>query len=136
MTNLTTFFEQYPQYKDSYEKMKGGIVNMDVSGWTKASGSFLKPDDVKKNPNAIFIMRDEGVFQKSEKFGNEQFLLTGEFNGEEKIFNCSKTNTRAIEKALGSDTKKWLGRSLTFELYKTKTSDGKLVDALNIKEVR
>ena len=45
-------------------------------------------------------------------------------------------NARAIEKVLGSDSKKWIGHILTFDLYRTKTSDGKLVDAINIKEVK
>ena len=134
------FLEHFPDYKDKITStilMKGGnAIKMDVTNWTKAAGSYLKPEDVKKNPNASFIIRDEGQFQKSEKFGNEQFLISGEYAGEEKIFTCSKTNARAIEKVLGSDSKKWIGHSITFELYKTKTSDGKLVDALNVSTVK
>jgi len=108
----------------------------DVSNWTKASGSFLKPDDIKKTPAGMFTIRDEGIFSKSEKFGTEQFHLGGEFGGEEKIFNCSKTNARLIEKTLGKDSKLWIGHMLSFDLYKTKTSDGKLVDALNVASVK
>lgn len=137
--SLETFFLKYPQYKMKYETqtiLKGGYNKMDVSNWTKASGSFLKPEDVKKNPAGVFIITDEGQFVKSEKFGTEQFHLGGEFAGQEKTFTCSKTNARAIEKVLGTDTKKWIGHQLSFEMYKTKTSDGKLVDALNVKEVK
>lgn len=135
--NLKLFLERYPEYTEKISiLMKGGHKHMDVTNWTKAAGSFLKPEDVKKNPNASFVIRDEGQFQKSEKFGNDQFLISGEYSGEEKIFTCSKTNARTIEKILGSDSKKWIGHSVTFELYKTKTSDGKLVDALNVATVK
>jgi hypothetical protein len=117
--------------------MKGGIHTLaDISNWTKASGSFLKPDDIKKMPASSFIIKNEGEFSKSEKFGTEQFHIAGDFAGEDKIFNCSKTNARVIEKSLGKDSKQWIGHSLSFDLYKTKTSDGKLVDALNVASVK
>ena len=109
---------------------------MDVSTYTKAAGSFLKADDIKKNPSAPFIITDEGEMVTSEKFGTERLHLTGQFDAVDKTFDCSKTNARVIEKVLGVDSKKWIGHQLFFETYKTKTSDGQLVDALNVKEVK
>jgi hypothetical protein len=109
---------------------------MDTSTYTKQTGTFLKADDIKKHPEAIFVILDEGEIVKSEKFGNERLHLSGEFNKEEKTLDCSKTNARAIEKVLGPESKKWIGKSLLLEVYKTKTSEGKLVDAINVKEVR
>lgn len=135
--SINSFLNKNPEYKDRFIIIKKKEVNnLDMSNWTKGSGNFLKPDDIKKTPAGVFIIRDEGTFTKSEKFGTEQFHIMGEFATEEKIFNASKTNCRTIEKALGTDSKKWIGHSLSFELYKTKTSDGKLVDALNVKEVK
>jgi hypothetical protein len=120
----------------SYERMKGGIGKMDISSWTKSSGLFLKAEDIKKNPQGVFVITDEGQMVKSEKFGTEQFHLSGEFAGEEKTLTLSKTNGRTVEKALGTDTKKWIGHSLSFDLYRVKTSDGKMVDAINVALVK
>lgn len=83
-----------------------------------------------------FTILHEGEFVKSEKFGNERLHISGEFNGTERTFDCSKTNAREITKKLSEDMKKWIGRQVFFETYKTKTSDGKMVDALNIINVK
>jgi hypothetical protein len=112
------------------------VKKIDISNWTKSSGLFLKADDIKKNPQALFVITDEGQMVKSEKFGTEQFHLSGEFAGEEKTLTLSKTNGRTVEKALGTDTKKWIGHSLSFDLYRVKTSDGKMVDAINVALVK
>jgi hypothetical protein len=109
---------------------------MEIKNYVKSSGSFLKASDIQKNPAALFFILSEGIMVKSEKFGNERLHLEGEYAKEEKIFDCSRTNARTIAKALGEDTKKWIGHQLILELYKTKTSDGKLVEAINIKEVK
>ena len=56
---------------------------------------------------------------------------------QERTFDCSKTNARTIEEKLGTaDTSKWIGKHLVFETYKTKTSEGKLTDAVNVKEIK
>ena len=108
---------------------------MDVTKYTKQVGMFLKASDVKDNPKAVFIILSEGEMVTSEKFGNERLHLAGEFAEEPKLFDCSKTNARFIETKLGTDTKKWVGKALLLETYKTKTSDGKMTEALNVKEV-
>jgi len=109
---------------------------MDIKNYTKQSNSFLKADDISKNPKAVFIITGEGQEVTSEKFGTTRIHLEGEFNREVKTFDVSKTNARFIENKFGSDTKNWIGKILTLEIYKTKTSDGKLVDAINVKEAR
>ena len=108
---------------------------MDIQKYTKQTGQFLKAQEVKDNPKAVFVILSEGVMVTSEKFGNERLHIEGEFASEPKVFDCSKTNARVIEAKLSGDTKKWIGKALVLEVYKTKTSDGKLVDALNVKEV-
>jgi len=105
---------------------------MDISNYTKATGNYLKAEDVKKNPTATFVITTEGLMQKSEKFGNERLHLEGQYAKEDKIFDCSKTNARFIQLALGLNTKQWIGRQLKLETYKTKTSDGKMVEAINV----
>jgi flagellar hook assembly protein FlgD len=109
---------------------------MDISTWTKKSNSFLKAEDIKKSPQGVFVITDEGQMVKSEKFGTEQFHISGEFAGEEKTLTLSKTNGRTVEKTLGTDTQKWIGHSLSFDLYRVKTSDGKMVDAINVASVK
>lgn len=131
--------ETMKQYIEStfQKQMKGGKSKMDISEYTKATGSFLKAEDVMAKPEAQFVITEgvELIPAEKSKFGNERLHLYGEYDKEIKTFDCSKTNARAIAKELGSDTEKWIGARLKLELYKTKTSDGNLVDALNIKQV-
>jgi hypothetical protein len=109
---------------------------MDVAQYTKQQGTFLKAEEVSKNPNAVWIITEEGSMVVSEKFGNERLHLPIKNGDEERIFDCSKTNARFIEDKLKvSDTKKWIGKQLVLETYKTKTSDGKLVEAINVKSI-
>jgi len=109
---------------------------MDVSSYTKQQGSFLKAEDVNADQNALWEIIGEGDLVKSEKFDVVRLHLPVKNGDIEKIFDCSKTNARVIEEAVGSsDTKQWIGKLLVLETYKTKTSDGKLVDAINVKKV-
>lgn len=119
------------------QQLKGGIKQkMEIKDYVKATGSFLKAEDIIKHPTASFVIHSEGFMNTSEKFGTERLHIEGNFNNEQKIFDCSKTNARVISSKLGEDTKNWIGKILTLETYKTKTSDGKLVDAINVKEVK
>lgn len=109
---------------------------MDISNYTKKTGAFLKAADVMKTPSAPFNITEEAKPKKSEKFGVDRLQIVGEFNGAETTFDCSKTNARIIESALGPDTFKWIGHQLFFEVYKTKTTAGAMTDALNVKSVK
>jgi hypothetical protein len=111
---------------------------MEISEYTKASGTYLKGSEVAKIPNAEFVITSEFKLvdkeykgQKSEKLSGE-----GEMAGKAYILELSKTNSRTVEKTLGSDTKKWIGCILVLETYKTKTTDGALTDAINVKSVK
>jgi hypothetical protein len=107
---------------------------MDIGNFTKPTGNFLSATDVKLRPTIPFVITGEATLVKNEKFSTEKLRVEGQFNIEDKIVDLSKTNARFIEKILGSDTKKWIGHSIHFEVYKTKTSDGKMVDALNVNK--
>lgn len=109
--------------------------NMDLKDFVKSGGLFLKAEDILANPNAKFVIKDEGEVVLN-KFGNSRLHLTGEFNGEQRVFDCGKTNADKIVQVLGAESKNWIGRVIVFQTYRTKTSDGKLVDALDIKEVK
>lgn len=122
--------------KNNKTKLKGGNEKMEIGEYTKQSGAFLKAQDVNDNPEAVFMITSEGEMVKSDKFDVIRLHLEGEFNKEPKIFDCSKTNARFIQETLGEDTKKWVGKGLMLETYKTKTSDGKLVEAINVKGVK
>lgn len=120
----------------SIEYAKEVKSKMDVTEYTKQQGSFLKADDVKNNPDARWEITEEGIFKTSERFGNQRLHLPVKNGDKAFIFDCSKTNARFITEQIGSDTKNWIGKLLTLETYKTKTSDGKLVNAINVKEVK
>jgi len=111
---------------------------MKITDFVKPQGSFLKAEEVIKNPNAQFVIVCEPLVVENEFKGKKQNRLhvEGEFNKEPKIFDMSKTNARACAKILGDETAKWIGHILVLETYRTKTSDGKLTDAINIKEVK
>jgi len=109
---------------------------MEIQEYTKPKGTFLKAEDVKAKPEEVFKITGEAKTEINEKFGNERCYIPGEFAGEEKIFDCSRTNARKIVESLTTETTKWVGAEIVLEVYKTKTSDGNLVDAINVKEIR
>lgn len=110
---------------------------MDISNFTKATGLYLKAEEVIKNPTAIFVITTEAELVDKEYKGqkSQKLQVEGEFNQQPRILELSKTNARLVEQALGSDTAKWVGHKLVLETYKTKTTEGKLTDAINIKSV-
>jgi hypothetical protein len=107
-----------------------------IDKFTEQKAMFLKATDVITHPTDTFKIMSEAIIIKSEKFGNERLHIPGNFGKDEKIFDCSKTNARIIQDALGPDTVKWIGAELSFETFKTRTSDGKMVDAINVKQVK
>jgi hypothetical protein len=109
---------------------------MDISQYTKQQGQFLKASDVTAHPNVVFIMTGDAEFKTSEKFGNERLHVGVTLGEQEFVFDMSKTNARVVEQKLGADTSKWKGHALVLETYKTKTSEGKMTDAINVKEVK
>lgn len=110
---------------------------MDIQEYIKQHGTFLKAEEVTKNPLLAWEITGEGDLVTSQKFGNERLHIPLKNGTEERVFDCSKTNARFIAEKLGTtDTKQWIGKHLVFETYRTKTSDGKLVDAINVKEVK
>ena len=109
---------------------------MDTKEYIKQQGTFLKAEDVTKNPTSLWEISDEGKMVLSEKFGTTRLHLSIKLGDEEFVFDCSKTNARTIANKLGADTKNWIGKFLTLETYKTKTSEGKLVDAINVKDIK
>ena len=108
---------------------------MEITEFTKPARTFLKAQDVINNPGVHFVITQEGQIVESEFKGqkSQRLHVEGQFNGESKIFDMSKTNARFVKESLGPETKTWIGHQLVLEVYKTKTSDGMMVDALNVK---
>ena len=106
---------------------------MDISNYV-VTGKFLTAEDVKKGFDRVVITA-EGEFV-TNKFGSERLHIPVEFKSEAKTFDCSKTNAEIISKVLGEETKTWVGAIVYLETYKTKTNEGKLVDAINVKEAK
>jgi len=105
----------------------------DISEYTKQQGTFLKAEHI--TPDKKFVITGEAEMVHNEKWSKDDLHVPLSSAEETFTFNCSKTNARIIKEALGDDTKGWIESVLVFETYKTKTSEGKMVDALNVKEV-
>lgn len=110
--------------------------HMDLKEYTTPAETYLKAADIIANPTALFEIQSEGKFVMSERYGTERLHLLGSFNGKKYTWDCSKTNAQAIVKVLGEDGKKWIGKTVLFETYKNKNSEGKLVDVINVKQVK
>jgi hypothetical protein len=111
---------------------------MEIAEFIQAKGTFLKAETVKTNPNAVFVVTKEARVVESDYKGKvtQKVHVEGEFAKAPFIFDMSKTNTRTVANALGTNPKNWVGHTLVLETYKTKTSDGKMTDAINVKEVK
>jgi hypothetical protein len=98
----------------------------------------LKPKEVKENPEAIFVITQEPTLTENEYNGKKSIRVhcEGEWNKEKRTLDLAKTNSRTITKVLGSESKNWIGAQLLLEVYKMSTSEGKLTDAINVKEVK
>ena len=107
---------------------------MDIVEYTKATGQFLKAENITANSNKVVIV-GEAELRPNEKFGGERLHIPVCLGDDNFTFDASKTNSRTISDVLGTDTKSWIGSILVLETYKTKTSEGKMTDAINVKEV-
>jgi hypothetical protein len=108
---------------------------MDITEFTKQQGQFLKAENVEESPSKKFVIKEEAQTVHNEKYNTERLHIVGDFDGDEFIFDCSKTNARTISEVLGTDTQKWIGKSIVLDTYKTKTSDGKMTLAINVDKV-
>ena len=103
----------------------------------KPVGNFLKAEVIIADPNTLFEITAEGDMVENKKFGGTKLHLPVKQGENAYIFDMSKTNARFVSEALNtSDTSQWVGKHLKLETYKTKTSDGKMVDALNVAGVQ
>ena len=111
---------------------------VNISEYAKAQSPYLKAKDVIDSKTKVFTITEEAMIKPTKFEGVEgsQLQAVGEMDEVEYKFGISKTSARLIEDTLGEDTAKWIGSQLILETYKTKTSDGKLTDAINVKEVR
>lgn len=107
---------------------------VNISDFTKQQGTFLKAEHVNASKTKVFVPKEEAQIVHNEKYDTDRLHILGEMDENEYTFDCSRTNSRVIADALGEDTKAWLGKSITLEIYKTKTSEGKMVDAINVSK--
>jgi hypothetical protein len=108
---------------------------MDITNFIKQQGNFLKAEDVEKSQSKVFIPKEEAKEVHNEKYDSDRLHIVGEMNQTSYVFDCSKTNARVIAAALGADTSKWIGKQIVLETYKTKTTEGKMTTAINVKQV-
>lgn len=116
------------------EELKGGIDKMQIGDFTEQQGNFLKAEAIKNNPDAVFEITGEAKIVKNN-FDKNRVHVPIKLNGVDFILDCGKINARTIVEKAGSETKEWIGKKLKLEVYRTKTSEGKMVDAINIIEV-
>ena len=107
---------------------------MDITEFTKQQGQFLKAEDVENSKTKVFTITEEAQTVHNEKYDTDRLHILGQLDENEYTFDCSKTNARTISEALGTDTKEWVGSQLVLETYKTKTSEGKMTNAINVVE--
>ena len=107
---------------------------MDISTYVASTGEFLKADTIRDGD--VAIITGEAQIVHNEKFNVDRLHIPIEIETKAFIFDCSKTNSRVIAETLGEDTLKWVRKQIVLEKYRTKTSDGKMVEAINIKEIR
>ena len=109
---------------------------MEIDEFVKQQGEFLKADFVIKNPDTLFEIIGESKVERNERFNNDRLIIPVKAGDKEFTFDCSKTNARIIVEALGKIATEWIGHHLSLDTYRTKTSEGKMTDTLNIKEVK
>ena len=111
---------------------------MKITDFVKPSGNFLKAEDVKTAKEPKFVITTEAEVVDNEYKGKvtQRLHVEGEMETKAYILDLSKTNARIVAKALGDDTAQWIGHYVVLETYKTKTSEGKLTDAINVKEAK
>lgn len=107
---------------------------MDITEFTERQGEFLKAENLEGE--TLVSIENEAIVKFNEKYKTERLHIPIMLKENKMTFDCSKTNARTIAEKLGTDTTQWIGKELVLEKYKTKTSDGTLVDAINVKEVR
>lgn len=107
---------------------------MDISEFTKQQGEFLKAENVENECEAVILA--EAKLVHNDKYDTDRLHIPVEIKEKQFTFDASKTNSRTISDVLGDDTSKWIGKVLVLETYKTKTSDGKMVEAINVKQVK
>lgn len=106
-----------------------------ISDFTKQQGEFLKAESVKEQ-EIIVKISGEAEIVHNEKYDTDRLHIPVKIGGKEFTFDCSRTNSRTISKVLGDDTSNWIGHELVLEKYKTKTTEGKMTDAWNVKTVK
>ena len=106
---------------------------VDISDFTKQQGEFLKAEHIGEGKKATII----GVAEQThnEKYDTDRLHIPVSVDDKEFVFDCSKTNARTISDVLGTETSTWVKAILELETYKTKTSDGKMVQAINVSKV-
>jgi len=105
---------------------------VDIQDFTKA-GEFLRAENVKDGAAATIIGVAEVVH--NDMYDKDRLHIPVEITSKKYTFDCSKTNARTITETLGAETEKWVGKQLQLETYKTKTSDGKMTNATNVKNI-
>lgn len=108
---------------------------MDINEFVKQQESFLKATDVNESPTKIFVPLEEAQVVHNEKFDTDRLHIHGEMDAQKFIFDSSRTNARTISLELGEDTEKWIGKKIHLETYLTKTSNGKMVEAINVSKI-
>ena len=110
---------------------------MKITDFVKPSGTFLKAIEVKsaKEPKFFILVEPQVVDGEFKGKPTQRLHVEGEMEKKPYILDLSKTNARTVSKVLGDETSKWVGHYLVLEIYKTKTSDGILTDAINVAQV-
>ena len=95
------------------------------------TGNYLRAKDARKG--AIVKILDEGAWEKSEKFKNEdgspvnQFIVNVEYEGEKRKLKFTKGSRVALIEAFGDESKNWIGKTARIMIVPTPNGNDKSI---------
>ena len=114
--------------RGEYEKMKREKHDI-------GTGMYLKPSDIEDGEIGdradIEIVKDGEI--RDGDFG-ERFVIGIKVNNEEKELSLSPTNENIVIDLLGSESEKWINKSLTIMVESCNVGSGKMITVLKKKK--
>lgn len=88
----------------------------------KASeGKYVNVDMVRNSPTKKLVPVNEGEYVEGQ-FG-EQFQMTVNIDGKEKIWTPGKDSLKSLQESWGMDSKNWVGKVVDLRVMKMRGKD-------------
>jgi len=100
-----------------------------------ALGDFLSPIDVKDLEDKTAEITGEGILNEDTPFGKAVLEVPVKLsNGTERTYGMNKTSAKNIMEAYGEDTKKWVGKRISYTITQQNVQ-GQMRDVLYAQPV-